>query len=178
MARHPAPDYGAETADLQGKAAAIGRRGSQGIIIETDTHRLRGRVEAAVDAHLSKGIKPAAELGVDIDRRDMARDVDRVLGTQPGAGLREEIHRAARINTALLAGRGLGGIRPKNENAEYQQVTRSPDDIIIVVGGGKGGHSAVILPWALHSDAVYEAVRLPDGNYAKNIADFRQPQHP
>ena len=91
--------------------------------------------------------------------------------------LREEIHRAARINTALLAGRGLGGIRPKNETAEYQQVTRSPDDIVTVVGGGKGGHSAVILPWALHSDAVYEAVRLPDGNYAKNIADFRQTQH-
>ena len=48
---------------------------------------------------------------------------------------------------------------------------------VIVVGGGKGGHSAVVLPWALHSDAVYEAVRLPDGNYAKNIADFRQTQH-
>ena len=91
--------------------------------------------------------------------------------------LRDEIHRAARVKTALLAGRGLGGIRPNNETAEYQQVTRSPDDIVIVVGGGKGGHSAVILPWALHSDAVYEAVRLPDGNYAKHIADFRQTQH-
>ena len=88
--------------------------------------------------------------------------------------LRVEIHRSARVKTSLLAGRGLGGIRPKDENAEYQLVTRSSEDIVIVVGGGKGGHSAVILPWALHSDPVYEAVRLPNGNYAKNIADFRQ----
>jgi len=87
--------------------------------------------------------------------------------------LREEIHRSARVKTTLLAGRGLGGIRPKNENSEYQLVTRSPDDIVIVVGGGKGGHSAVVLPWALHSDPVFEAIRLPNGNYAKNIADFR-----
>ena len=53
-------------------------------------------------------------------------------------------------------------------------MTRSPEDVVIAVGGGKGGHSAVILPWALHSDPAYEAVRLRDGNYAKNLAAFRQ----
>ncbi len=97
-----------------------------------------------------------------------------VEGGYDKARLRDRIHAAARIETAKLRGRGLGGISPKNAAAEFQYVTRSPEDVIVVVGGGKGGHSAVVLPWALHSDPVYEALRLPDGNYAINLAAFRQ----
>jgi hypothetical protein len=53
-------------------------------------------------------------------------------------------------------------------------VARSPKDIEVVVAGGRGGHSAVILPWALHSDAIIEPVLLPDGKVPKSIEDFRR----
>ena len=43
----------------------------------------------------------------------------------------------------------------------------------IVAAGGEGGHSGVILPWALHSEAVYEAVRLPGGQIAESLEQFR-----
>ena len=52
-------------------------------------------------------------------------------------------------------------------------VTREPSDIEIVVAGGRGGHSSVILPWALHSEAIVEAVVLPNGQAAKNIEEFK-----
>jgi hypothetical protein len=53
-------------------------------------------------------------------------------------------------------------------------VTRSPKDIEIVVAGGRGGHSAVILPWALHSEAVVEPVLTPLGKVPISIEDFRR----
>ena len=95
-----------------------------------------------------------------------------VAGGYDKQRLRVAIHEGARVATARLAGRGLGGISLPETAAECQRVTRTPEDVIIVVGGGKGGHSAVILPWALHSDPVFEAVRLPDGNFAKTLAAF------
>jgi hypothetical protein len=53
-------------------------------------------------------------------------------------------------------------------------VTRSPEDVQIVVAGGRGGHSAVILPWALHSEAIVERVLLPDGRVPGSIEEFRR----
>jgi hypothetical protein len=53
-------------------------------------------------------------------------------------------------------------------------VTRSPEDIEIVVAGGRGGHSAVILPWGLHSEAIVEAISLPNGKAAKSVTEFRR----
>jgi hypothetical protein len=55
----------------------------------------------------------------------------------------------------------------------FHYVTRSPDDVQVVVAGGKGGHSAVLLPWGLYSDAVFDVVRLPDGTAAKTIGELR-----
>jgi len=43
------------------------------------------------------------------------------------------------------------------------RVTRRPGDVEIVAAGGRGGHSAVIRPWSLSSEAVIEPVRRPDG---------------
>jgi hypothetical protein len=51
-------------------------------------------------------------------------------------------------------------------------VTRSPQDVEIVVAGNRGGHSAVILPWALHSEAIVERVTTPDGKAARSIEAF------
>jgi hypothetical protein len=53
-------------------------------------------------------------------------------------------------------------------------VTRSPKDVDIVVVGGRGGHSGVILPWALHSEAIVLPVALPDGKAARSIEQFKR----
>jgi hypothetical protein len=86
--------------------------------------------------------------------------------------LRREIHQRARIAGELVTSRGIVGVKPKVEADGFHYVTRSPDDIEIIVAGGEGGHSGVILPWALHSEAVYEAVRLPDGRVAESLDQF------
>ena len=87
--------------------------------------------------------------------------------------LRLEIHQRARISGELVANRGIVGITPKVNADGFHYVTRSPADIEIVAAGGEGGHSGVILPWALHSEAVYEAVRLPGGQIAESLEQFR-----
>jgi hypothetical protein len=53
-------------------------------------------------------------------------------------------------------------------------VTRSPRDVEIVVAGGRGGHSSVILPWALYSEAIVEPVALPNGKVARSISEFKK----
>jgi hypothetical protein len=86
--------------------------------------------------------------------------------------LRREIHGRVRIAGELVANRGIVGVKPKVEADGFHYVTRSPADIEIIVAGGEGGHSGVILPWALHSEAVYEPVRLPDGRIAESLHQF------
>ena len=69
--------------------------------------------------------------------------------------IQEHIHTYAYHNWPDVQNRGLRPVRPEGfDNRHPIPVTRSPEDVIVVVAGGKGGHSAVILPWALHSDAV------------------------
>jgi hypothetical protein len=61
------------------------------------------------------------------------------------------------------------------------RVTRSPKDVEFVVAGGRRGHSVVILPWALHSDAIVEPVLLPFGEVPASIPLLRvarRPPHP
>jgi hypothetical protein len=86
--------------------------------------------------------------------------------------LRLELHRRARIAGELVASRGIVGVKPKVEADGFHYVTRSPADIEVIVAGGEGGHSGVILPWALHSEAVYEPVRLPEGRIAQSLDQF------
>ena len=87
------------------------------------------------------------------------------------ARLRREIHERVRVPIDKVARRGIVGITPTDNNG-FHYVTRSPADVEIVVAGGEGGHSGVILPWALRSEPVYEAVRLPDGTAARSIDAF------
>ncbi len=88
------------------------------------------------------------------------------------ARLRREIHARARIPHAQVARRGIVGVAPTQGEAGFHAVTRSPADVEIVVAGGRGGHSGVILPWALYSDPVYEPLRLPDGRLAESLEQF------
>jgi hypothetical protein len=88
--------------------------------------------------------------------------------------IREHIHRYAFNEVAMVRNRGLVPVRPASFAKRHPMpVTRTPDDVEIVVVGGRGGHSAVILPWALHSEAIVERVLLPGGKVPKSIEDFK-----
>ena len=86
--------------------------------------------------------------------------------------LRREIHERARIPVDKVRTRGIVGITPTGRADGFHYVTRSPADVEIVVAGGQGGHSGVILPWALRSEAVYEPMRLPGGAVAGSLQEF------
>ncbi len=84
------------------------------------------------------------------------------------------IHTHAHHPVPMVNNRGLVPVRPKDfANRHPMPVTRSPKDIEVVIAGNRGGHSAVILPWALHSEAIIEPVALPDGKPAKKICEFK-----
>jgi len=86
--------------------------------------------------------------------------------------LRREVHERARIPRDKVANRGIVSTHTKEGGADFHYVTRSPADVEVVAVGGEGGHSGVILPWGLHSDPVYEPLRLPDGKIAKSLEQF------
>lgn len=89
--------------------------------------------------------------------------------------IREHIHRHANHLPPLVRNRGLMPVRPEGfDDMHPIPVTRSPEDVEVVVAGGRGGHSAVILPWALHSEAITEPIRLPDGKIARKISEFKR----
>jgi hypothetical protein len=88
-------------------------------------------------------------------------------------GLRERIHGGAGHALAAVAPRGLAAIVPRADADGRVRVTRGPRDVEVVVAGGRGGHSAVIRPWSLSSEAVVEPVRRPDGTPARRIAELR-----
>jgi hypothetical protein len=88
-------------------------------------------------------------------------------------GIREHIHTRVHNEVSMLRNRGVNAVRPKGfENCHPMPVTRSARDIEIVVAGGPGGHSAVILPWALNSEAIVERVVLPNGSIPYRVRDF------
>ena len=89
--------------------------------------------------------------------------------------IREHIHTHAVVSADKVKNRGIGTVRPESfKGRDPIPVTRFPRDIEIVVAGGRGGHSAIILPWALHSESIVEAVTLPDGGVPTSIEDFKQ----
>lgn len=89
--------------------------------------------------------------------------------------IREHIHLRAVHDVPMVRNRGLVPVRPPEfANKHPMPTTRTPKDIEIVVVGGRGGHSGVILPWALHSEGIVEPVALPNGKIAKNIEEFKK----
>ena len=89
--------------------------------------------------------------------------------------IRNAVHTLVHHPAPMLRGRGLVPVRPADfAHRHPMPVTRGPQDVEIVVAGGRGGHSCVILPWALHSEGIVEAVRLPDGRPAQSLEQFRQ----
>jgi hypothetical protein len=89
--------------------------------------------------------------------------------------IREHIHARATNEVPMIRNRGIVPVRPKFlENKHPMPVTRFPEDIQVVVAGGRGGHCAVILPWALHSEGIIEPVLLPDGTVPQSVESFRR----
>ncbi len=89
--------------------------------------------------------------------------------------IQEHIHQYVYHEVPMVRNRGLVPVRPKEwANRHPLPVTRSPKDVEVVVIGGRGGHSGVILPWALHSEGCIEPVALPDGKIAKSIKEFKK----
>jgi hypothetical protein len=89
--------------------------------------------------------------------------------------IQEHIHTYAYHQVPMVRNRGLVPVRPASfANRHPMPVTRSPKDVEVVVIGGRGGHSGVILPWALHSEGCIEPIALPDGAIAKSIAEFKR----
>ncbi|MBW1713122.1 MAG: hypothetical protein JRJ59_08255, partial [Deltaproteobacteria bacterium] len=89
--------------------------------------------------------------------------------------IREHIHAQAHHPVPMVRNRGLVPVRPESfADLHPMPVTRSPKDVEVVVAGGRGGHSAVILPWALHSEGIVEPVLLPQGKVPSSIEDFRR----
>ena len=89
--------------------------------------------------------------------------------------IQEHIHTYVYHEVPMVRGRGLVPVRPKEwENRHPLPVTRFPRDVEVVTIGGRGGHSGVILPWALHSEGCVEALTLPNGKIAGSIEEFRK----
>ena len=89
--------------------------------------------------------------------------------------IQEHIHQYVYHEVPMVRNRGLVPVRPKEwANRHPLPVTRSPKDVEVVVISGRGGHSGVILPWALHSEGCVEPVALPDGKIAKSISEFKK----
>ena len=88
--------------------------------------------------------------------------------------IQEHIHTYAYHEVPMVRNRGLVPVRPESfKNRHPMPVTRYPEDVQVVTIGGRGGHDGIILPWALHSEGIVEAVRLPDGKIAKSINEFK-----
>jgi len=89
--------------------------------------------------------------------------------------IREHIHLRSVHDVPMVRNRGLVPVRPPEFAQKHPMpVTRSPKDVEMVVVGGRGGHSGVILPWALHSEGIVLPVSLPDGKPAKSIEQFKR----
>lgn len=89
--------------------------------------------------------------------------------------IREYIHTGATHEAPMLRNRGVIPIRPASfKHRNPVPVTRTPNDVEVVVIGGRGTHSGVILPWAMYSEGCVEPVALPNGKNAKSIEEFRR----
>jgi hypothetical protein len=89
--------------------------------------------------------------------------------------IREHIHLRAVHDVPMVHNRGLVPVRPPEfANKHPMPVTRFPRDVEMVVVGGRGGHSGVILPWALHSEGIVLPMTLPDGTVARSIEQFKK----
>jgi hypothetical protein len=54
------------------------------------------------------------------------------------------------------------------------QITRKPEDVVVVVAGGPGRHTMIAHGFGTSSESVTEAMRLADGTPASSVFDFKK----
>lgn len=54
------------------------------------------------------------------------------------------------------------------------QITRKPDDVVVVVAGGPGRHTMIAYGFGTSSESVTEVIRLADGTPASSVFDFKK----
>ncbi len=54
------------------------------------------------------------------------------------------------------------------------QITRKPDDVVVVVAGGPGRHTMIAHGFGTSSESVTEVIRLSDGNAASSVFNFKK----
>lgn len=89
--------------------------------------------------------------------------------------VQQRIYEQARNPRALLEGRGIVPLWPPElRGLERVPCVASPDEVLVVVCGGRGVHSAVALPWGM-SHAVTRPITRADGRHARSVTDFLRP---
>jgi len=77
------------------------------------------------------------------------------------------------IVTAELGGRGGRKLDEKWITDGMVKITRSPEDVVLVVAGGPGRHSMVSPGFGTSSESVTLPLTLKDGTAAKSMDDFK-----
>jgi hypothetical protein len=87
------------------------------------------------------------------------------------ADVKDYIHEKALVSAALgdRGGRRLDRKWVKNN---LVSITRSPDDVVVVMAGGTGRHTMVAHGFGTSCESVTEALILKDGSYVKSVKDY------
>lgn len=87
-----------------------------------------------------------------------------------------DVKRYIHENTAVpveLADRGGRKLEEKWISDGMVRITRSPEDVLIVVAGGPGRHSMIAHGFGASSESVTLPINLGDGTPAKSVDDFK-----
>jgi hypothetical protein len=71
-----------------------------------------------------------------------------------------------------LGDRGGRRLDKKWVKGDMVSLTRSPEDVVLVVAGGPGRHTMVAHGFGTSCESVTEGLKLKDGSYAKSIKDY------
>ncbi len=87
--------------------------------------------------------------------------------------VKKYIHKKALVPVEL-GDRGGRKLDPKWVIDGEIQITRKPDDVVVVVAGGPGRHTMIAHGFGTSSESVTEVIRLADGSAASSVFDFKE----
>jgi hypothetical protein len=87
--------------------------------------------------------------------------------------VKKYIHENALV-TVELGDRGGRKLDSKWITDSKVQITREPDDVVVVVAGGPGRHTMIAHGFGTSSESVTEAITLRDGTPASSVFDFKK----